>query len=222
MDTEAIFRWRAPCGDRLRAAGFVCTDGAWRKTIPILNKQFDMAVVIGADGAVYFHLFGRADGEEYVLVHVEHAQGRFVGEVRAACEAVLTDIAEQCFTVQTLQAEQTRRLLAYVEKRYGAAPEFLWEKSPDCAAIRRPDNKKWFAVLMTVERSRLGFDAQGTAEILDLKGAPADIVQRLDGERFLRAYHMNKQHWFTVCLDGRVPDETLFDLTDESWQQAGR
>jgi predicted DNA-binding protein (MmcQ/YjbR family) len=31
---------------------------------------------------------------------------------------------------------------------------------------------------------------------------------------------MNKTHWFTVCLDGNVPDEELFALIAESWRQA--
>lgn len=28
------------------------------------------------------------------------------------------------------------------------APEFLWEKHSDCAAFRRPDNRKWFAIIL--------------------------------------------------------------------------
>jgi predicted DNA-binding protein (MmcQ/YjbR family) len=54
----------------------------------------------------------------------------------------------------------------------------------------------------------------------DLKGLPADVEARLAEGRFLKAYHMNKAHWFTVCLDGSVPDEELFALISESWRQA--
>jgi len=28
---------------------------------------------------------------------------------------------------------------------------------------------------------------------------------------------MNKKHWITVILDGRMPDERLFELIDQSY-----
>ena len=31
-------------------------------------------------------------------------------------------------------------------------------------------------------------------------------------------YHMNKQHWLTVFLDGTVPKERVFDRVDESFR----
>lgn len=31
-------------------------------------------------------------------------------------------------------------------------------------------------------------------------------------------YHLNKQHWNTVALDGSVPDEELLELIDHSYQ----
>ena len=31
------------------------------------------------------------------------------------------------------------------------------------------------------------------------------------------AYHMNKQHWVTVLLDGTVPEERVFELIDMSY-----
>jgi predicted DNA-binding protein (MmcQ/YjbR family) len=31
-------------------------------------------------------------------------------------------------------------------------------------------------------------------------------------------YHLNKQHWNTVALDGSVPDDELLELIDHSYQ----
>ena len=31
-------------------------------------------------------------------------------------------------------------------------------------------------------------------------------------------YHMNKKHWNTVMMDGRVPDELIKEWTDNSYQ----
>ena len=32
-------------------------------------------------------------------------------------------------------------------------------------------------------------------------------------------YHLNKQHWNRVRLDGSVPDDTLRQMIDESWSR---
>ena len=32
-------------------------------------------------------------------------------------------------------------------------------------------------------------------------------------------YHLNKQHWNTVRLDGSVPDDALLQMIDESWSR---
>ena len=30
-------------------------------------------------------------------------------------------------------------------------------------------------------------------------------------------YHLNKRHWVTITLDGSVPDETVFELVEDSY-----
>jgi predicted DNA-binding protein (MmcQ/YjbR family) len=30
-------------------------------------------------------------------------------------------------------------------------------------------------------------------------------------------YHLNKRHWITITLDGTVPDETVFELLEDSY-----
>ena len=220
MDIEPIFRYKAPNAEKLAAYGFLPDGDEVSKTVPILRGAFGMAVTVAPDGAVRFKVLEKATGEEYVLVHVDNAQGGFVGDVRKACEKALADIAAGCFDTEILRAEQTMRTLAWIRSEFSAGPEFLWENYPDYAAFRRPDNRKWFAIIMTVERSKLGLPGRGNVEIIDLKGLPADVEARLAEGRFLKAYHMNKAHWFTACLDGNVPDEELFALIAESWRQA--
>jgi len=34
----------------------------------------------------------------------------------------------------------------------------------------------------------------------------------------VKSYHLNKQHWNTVTLDGSVPDEELLELIDHSYE----
>ena len=220
MDIEPIFRYKTPNAEKLAAYGFTPDGEGVSQTVGLLRGAFGMAVTVTPDGAVRFRVMEKATGEEYVLVHVDSAQGGFVGDVRKACERALADIAAKCFDTEILRAGQTKRTLAYMKAEFSAEPEFLWEKYPDYAAFRRPDNQKWFAVILTVDRSRLGLDGRGNVEIIDLKALPADVEARLADPRFLRAYHMNKTHWFTVCLDGSVPDGELFALIAESRRRA--
>ena len=220
MDIEPIFLYKTPDAEKLAAYGFAPDGNGVFKTVPILRGAFGMVVTGSPDGDVRFKVLEKATGEEYVLVHVDSAQGGFVGDVRNACENALADIAAKCFDTEILRAEQTRRTLAWIRSEFSAEPEFLWERYPDYAAFRRPDNRKWFAVILTVDRSRLGLDGRGNVEIIDLKALPAEVEERLADPRFLKAYHMNKTHWFTACLDGSVPDEELFALIAESWRQA--
>ena len=48
-------------------------------------------------------------------------------------------------------------IFEYVQKQYGTVPEYLWSKLPDSAVLRHK-NGKWYAVIMTVEKSKLGLE----------------------------------------------------------------
>lgn len=45
----------------------------------------------------------------------------------------------------------------YVKRQYGTVPEHLWVTNPDSAVLRH-NNGKWYAVIMNVEKSKLGLD----------------------------------------------------------------
>ncbi|MCD8188027.1 MAG: MmcQ/YjbR family DNA-binding protein [Ruminococcus sp.] len=110
-------------------------------------------------------------------------------------------------------------VIQYISDTYGVSPEFLWENSLDCAAIRHTDSKKWFGVLMNdISKSKLGLDSTEPVDIIDLKCDPLMIGSVIDGIGFLPGYHMNKEHWITVLLDGTVPAEKIFPLIDLSFE----
>ena len=116
---------------------------------------------------------------------------------------------------------QAAALAADIENHYGASPEFLWKRNPDYAAFRRTDNRKWFAVFMpSTPRERLGLSGGGAVDIVDLKCDPKLQGSLLDGRRYLPGYHMNKEHWLTVLLDGSVPMEELEALVAVSYDLA--
>lgn len=214
VDVDLIFRYKTPNEKKLLNGGFNKTDGKFVKNFSIMDGQFTVAVEIGK--TVKFKVLEADTGEEYVLVHVPDAQGGFVGEVRSACEELLSFIAKNAFDEETFKTGQTKRIIDYVENKYGAELEFLWDDN-DAGVFRHKENTKWFGIIMSVGRNKLGLEGNGTVEIMNLKDQPEIIAERNDGKRFFPAYHMNKKHWYTLCLDGRVPDEEIFPLIDKSF-----
>ena len=106
----------------------------------------------------------------------------------------------------------------YIEKKYKISPEYPWAKYDGNAVFRHSDNKKWFALVMDVEKNKLGVSGSGYVDVINLKIDDMmfrDILIQTDG--ILPAYHMNKEHWITVLLDGTVEEGTVYDLIDASF-----
>lgn len=222
IDIESIFRYKIPDKGKLLAGGFTYSDGVYAKDIFIMKKQFIVRISVTDNETVNYKVYETETKDEYVLVHVEGAIGGFVGDVRAACEKVLIDISNKCFNIEVLKAEQTKKIIEFVKNSYNAEPEFLWESSPDYAVFRISENRKWFGVIMTVDRSKIGLPGHGNVEILVLNDKAENVAQRVDGKHFFKAYHMNKKYWYAVCLDGRVPDEEVQNLIDISYELSAK
>ena len=109
------------------------------------------------------------------------------------------------------------KAIQYIKEKYDVEPAFLWEKFPDTAAFRHWKTLKWFGVMMTVQKKKLGIDAEGKVEALVIKCDPILIGTLINGKGYLPAYHMNKEHWITVLLDGSVPESEICDLIDLSY-----
>ena len=107
-------------------------------------------------------------------------------------------------------------IFEYVKKQYGTLPEYLWISSPDSAVLRHK-NGKWYAVIMNVEKSKLGLDGNGTVEIMDVKCDPEMTGIIIQTYGFLPGYHMNKQHWITILLDGTAGESKILDFLDMSY-----
>lgn len=220
VDVENIFRNRKSNEVKLLNYGFTKKENKFCYKTEIMDGQFIMTVDIIANN-VEIKLIEKALNEEYGLIHVKNAKGSFVNSVSDACDKVLIEIAQKCFDTDILKAEQTKRITEYIRASFGAEPEFLWEKLPDCAAFRRADNRKWFAVIMTVENSRLKLAGGGSTEIIDIKAPAEKVEELLKKPHFLKAYHMNKKHWITVCLNGSISDNELFKLISLSYETVG-
>ncbi len=106
--------------------------------------------------------------------------------------------------------------LAYALDAWGTVPDHPFQDDLDTAVLRHPRNRKWFALFMTISRSKLGL-GEGKIEVVNVKCSPDTLATLLGSEGFHPAYHMNKSHWMTVLLDGTVPAEMLEELLMESY-----
>ena len=88
-------------------------------------------------------------------------------------------------------------------------PDYPWMDTPESAVFRHPGNRKWFALVTTVSRSKLGLPGQQPVDIVNLKCDPLLIGSLRMEPGFYPAYHMNKDNWITAALDGSAPDDTI-------------
>ena len=114
-----------------------------------------------------------------------------------------------------------QELEKYIVDTYGVKPEYPWSKYPTFAVFRQETNQKWFAVIMTIDKRKLGIKENGKIDVVNVKCEPNFAASTWEQQGIYPAYHMNKEHWLTVALDGSVLEENLkfllalsFDLTD--------
>lgn len=108
-------------------------------------------------------------------------------------------------------------VIEYARINYGTEPEYPWEKYPEYAVLRNAASGKWYAVIMRVKRSFLGLDGEGTVDVINVKCDPVTVGSLRLKSGFLPAYHMNKDRWVSILLDGTVGEDEIFPLIDESF-----
>lgn len=109
-------------------------------------------------------------------------------------------------------------ILKYVSEQYDTRPEYLFLKHPDIAVLRNTRTNKWYAVIMNVEKRKLGINEDGYMNVINLKGNPEFNSIIRSQKHIIAAYHMNKKHWVTVLLDYDFPQSELYEMIDWSYQ----
>lgn len=109
------------------------------------------------------------------------------------------------------------KVIEYTHTLKDAKVDKPFKKFPDYEVFRHKSNGKWFGLLMSVEKSKLGLASTDSVEIIDLKLDPEMISILKKGVGYFPAYHMNKNHWITVILDGSIETEQIINLLEESY-----
>ena len=114
---------------------------------------------------------------------------------------------------------QINTIIKHIKSEYNAKPEFLWpDRYPGYAVFRHGDNKKWFALVATISAASLGLKENGQINVINLKfnkNQTYDFAETSD--HIFLAYHMNKNNWITVWLDGTLPNGQIFELIKKSY-----
>lgn len=114
------------------------------------------------------------------------------------------------------------KVIRHVAETYGILPDRPFADDQDILVFRHANTRKWFGVIMTIPKNKLGIHSNEMIGILNLKCA-MEIMHTIRQENGIYpAYHMNKDHWISVALDGSADDETIkwliqisFQLTDK-------
>lgn len=217
---KVTFERKSADFDKLIAYGFTKESDKYLYSTVLPESGFKMIVSITEQGAVNTAVIDPSFNEPYTLHLIDGAAGNFVGTIKENYEEILTDIAEKCFEPDVFKTEQAKKMIAYVKDKYNDELEYLWKKFSDNAIVRRKDNKKWYAALLTVSKNKLGIDSDEMVEIIDLRIKPENLAGLIDHTVYFPGYHMNKKHWYTIILDGSVSNNEIFERIDESYRLA--
>ncbi len=117
----------------------------------------------------------------------------------------------------TLRSE----ILKYAKDYFGTEPDYPWDDEPEYAVLRHGKSRKWYGLIMKISLRRLGIESDEPADILNVKCDPALIGSLILKKGYFPAYHMSKEHWLTVILDGSVPLDGIIALLCISYDLTG-
>ena len=108
-------------------------------------------------------------------------------------------------------------IISFCRDFYGTEPDYPWESTPDAFVERHPKSRKWYLLLMSVSPKHLGLEGEKALDIINLKVDPLMAGSLRMSRGIMPAYHMNKEKWISVLLDGSVDDEQIKDLINISY-----
>ena len=205
---------------KLKEFGFKLIDNSYYYHTFLLKNQFKMTVKINLNNSIFTEIIDTETNEPYVLHLLEIKRSGYSEKIYKAYSEILEKIKKVCFEDEIFKANYTKEIVAYVKNKYGNELEFLWEKSPKNAVVRRKSSNKWYAVILTIPKRKIGLESDEVIEVINLHNIPKEIEKLIDYKRYFPAYHMNKKHWCTICLDGTIELKEIYKKIDISYELA--
>ena len=110
---------------------------------------------------------------------------------------------------------ERKELFEWAKETYGTEPDYPWNDW-NCV-LRHKHNNKWYALIMEIEETKLGINSDKIVDVLNVKCDPLLIGSLRMKEGFYPAYHMNKDKWISILMDGTVPAKEIMELIELSY-----
>lgn len=201
---------------KLKEYGFIKSGELMVYEKLFMKGDFKAVLTIDAAGKISGKVYDMASDDEYLPLRVEDMAVGYVGQVRAAYEAVLQEIKLKCYHENYFTGAQANRIAAAIKQKYRDEPDFPWGKFDDYGVFRNPDNAKWYALIMTIDKSKIEPAKNGRIEVINIKLSEDKIPLLIKQNGFYPAYHMNKKYWITLVLDDTLDDTILMTYIGES------
>ena len=110
-----------------------------------------------------------------------------------------------------------QELTEFIFDEYSVEPDFPFPMDDVTCVFRHIDNRKWFGIAMVVPYRTVGVNWDGSVDILNIKCDPIMMGSLRARPGFCPAYHMNKDRWITILLDGSAEKEDIIALLAMSY-----
>ena len=111
-----------------------------------------------------------------------------------------------------------QELTDYIFDAFSVEPDYPFPRDDVTCVFRHTDNRKWFGIMMRIPYRTLGMNRDGETDIVNIKCDPVLMGSLRGTPGFRPAYHMNKDKWITILLDGSAGREKITALVDMSFR----
>ena len=197
--------------------GFIKENDCYVFESKIHDDNFKIVVEISKNKKIS-KIIDLQTNSEYILVDVKNSAGEFLSKLKEEYDDVLNDITKKCTIKNVFKGKQEKEIISYVKKKYNDDLEFLWNKFPTDAVLRNKINNKWYAVILAINENKLVTNTDNLITIIDLRCDNKKINEIVDNKNIFRGYHMNKNNWITIKIDGSIPTKEICNMIDESYK----
>ena len=110
-----------------------------------------------------------------------------------------------------------QEFLSYCLKVYGTSPDYPFEEDFETAVLRHADTRKWYALVMRIQRRKFGIPSDEPVDAVNLKHPTEMLGSFGKSDGVYPAYHMNKLHWISVILPD-APEDVVKFLVNVSFE----
>lgn len=215
MNINDLFKYSHVDFDKLIDYGFIKNSENYIYE-KIFLDDFKAYIKIDSKGVISGKVIELDTNLEYNNIYT-NASGSFVSSIRNKFIDILNNIKNNCFINDYFISNQANRISNYIIFKYNNYPEFLWDKYPHYGVFRCKSNKKWYAIIMNVDRKVLD-NCLGEVNIINIKVDKNDVDNLLKNKGYYQAYHMNKKYWVSIVLDDTLDDKKITNMIDESYR----